>query len=230
MISSPSRSVPEGFLAKRARLRRIAGLFDCPLPTRGYIVGKLATDPAYAAVFEKFGSSDRPIIDIGCGLGLLAHYLRGRGSRIPVFGYDFDEQKIRKARAAASRGGLTDTHFEVGDVADLPPRAANLVLLDVIHYLAPAARRKLLETLANRVGNGDAVLIRATLRDKSWRYRITLAQECWTRWSGWIPSPAPIEFPTAAEILAPFESAGCACEMQPLWGRTPFNSYLLVAG
>ncbi len=228
MISSPCPSAPEGLLAKRARLRRIAARFDCSAATRYYIIGKIATDPAYAAVLHQFRDSRLPIVDIGCGLGLLAHYLREHGCAAPLHGYDFDAKKIRLAIGAAARGGLREVKFEVGDVADLPPQAANLVLLDVLHYLEAGPRRDLLELLAERARNGASVLIRGAVREPSWRYRFTVAQECWTRWSGWIPSPARIEFPTIAEIVSPFEAAGCHCEVRPLWGRTPFNSRLVV--
>jgi len=230
MISSPSQSAPEGFLAKRARLRQIAARFDCSLSTRYYIIGKLATDPAYGAVWDRFHDSELPIVDIGCGLGLLAHYLRGRGCTAPIRGYDFDARKINLAAGAAMRAGLHDVRFDIGDVAELPPQAANLVLLDVLHYLDVDSRKNLLQLLAARARDGGEVLIRGAVRERSWRYGLTIAQECWTRWSGWIPSPAPITFPTVGEILEPFEAAGCRCEARPLWGRTPFNSHLIVAG
>jgi len=232
MISSPSPSLPptkpESFLARRARLRRIAARFDVSLPTRGYIIGKIATDPAYRAVLEHCAGSSLPIVDIGCGLGLLAHYLREHGCPAPIHGFDFDARKIATARTAAQRGGLNDVTFDVGDVANVPPGEADLVLLDVLHYLAVEAQRDLLRALADRARAGGTVIIRSALRETTWRYQLTLAQEHWTRWSGWIKSPAPIRFPSAAEIAAPFEAAGCRCEMRPLWGRTPFNSHLFV--
>jgi trans-aconitate methyltransferase len=228
MISSPNPSAARSFLVKRARLKKIAGRFDVSFPTRGYIIGKIATDPAYRAVLEHCAGSPRPIVDIGCGFGLLAHYLREHGSTAPIHGFDFDARKIAAARAAAQRGGLNDVTFGVGDVADIPPGEANLVLLDVLHYLAVDAQHALLRTLADRARAGGTVVIRSALRETTWRYLLTLAQEHWTRWSGWIKSPAPIRFPSAAEIVAPFEAAGCRCEMRPLWGRTPFNSYLIV--
>jgi len=230
MISSPSQPASESFLAKRARFKKIAARFNCSLATRGYIVGKLTTDPAYGAVFDRLGSSGLPIIDIGCGMGLLAHYLRSRGCSAPILGYDFDARKILFARAAAERGGLADVRFEVGDVADHPPSKSNLVLLDVLHYLDANTRKHLLNCLAAHTREGGKVLIRGAVREQSWRYRLTLMQEFWTRWSGWIPSPAPVEFPTIDEIVEPFESAGCRCEVSPLWGRTPFNGRLVVAG
>jgi 2-polyprenyl-3-methyl-5-hydroxy-6-metoxy-1,4-benzoquinol methylase len=230
MISSPNRSASEGLLAKRARLKTIAARFDCSRAMRGYIVGKLATDPAYGAVYDRFGHSSLPIIDIGCGMGLLAHYLRDRGCQAPIRGYDFDERKIQQARVAVARGELADVSFEIGDVADHPPGSSNLVLLDVLHYLDAESRRNLLNRLAAHTKDGGQVLIRGAVRERTWRHKLTVMQEFWTRWSGWIPSSAPIAFPSIEEIVAPFEAAGCRCEVRPLWGRTPFNSHLVVAG
>ncbi|MDD5199626.1 MAG: methyltransferase domain-containing protein [Terrimicrobiaceae bacterium] len=232
MISSPSPSAteaPEGFLARRARLRRIAWRFPCSLPMRGYIIGKIATDPAYRAVLDHLGDSNLPIMDIGCGLGLLAHYLRDRNFHAPIHGFDFDARKIRLALSAAEKGGLRNLHFAVGDATHLPATDANLVLFDVLHYIEAAERPELLRRLAARARSGAAVLIRVAVHDASWRCRLTALEERWTRWSGWIPSPAPVQFPTIDEIVAPFEAAGCHCEVRPLWGRTPFNSHLFVA-
>lgn len=229
MISSPSLSAPEGFFAKRARLHRIAARFDCPLTTRAYIIGKLAVDPAYTAVLDHVRSSDLPIVDIGCGLGLLAHWLREKGCNAPLHGYDFDERKILMARAAADRAGLNNAQFEVGDITSMPQGAAHFVLLDVLHYIDPGARENLLRDLAGRIRADGSVLIRTAVRDGSWRHRATLVEEWWARWSGWIPATTPVDFPTAGHITAPFEAANCRCDIRPLWGRTPFNSHLIVA-
>jgi 2-polyprenyl-3-methyl-5-hydroxy-6-metoxy-1,4-benzoquinol methylase len=225
MTSSPSPSARSGFLARRARLRGIAARFDAPPSLWGYIVGKLALDPAYEAVLGLVRDSESPIIDIGCGLGLLAHFLREHGCRAPITGYDLDPEKIRRAEAAARRAGLADVTFHCGDAAEHSGGAATIVLLDVLHYLAPERQRDLLARLARADG---AVLIRNGLRDASWRYGITLLEEYWTRWSGWIPSRAPVRFPTREEILAPFHEVGRAGETRPLWGVTPFSSYFFA--
>jgi 2-polyprenyl-3-methyl-5-hydroxy-6-metoxy-1,4-benzoquinol methylase len=204
-------------------LRRIAAQFDAPPHLWGYIVGKLALDPAYDAVLGLVRDSETAIIDVGCGLGLLAHYLREHGCRAPIVGYDLDSQKIARAEAAAQRAGLADVTFRDGDAAEQGDDSATIVLLDVLHYLTPSLQRSLLERLARNEG---AVIIRNGLRDDSWRYRVTLLEEYWTRWSGWIPSRAPIHFPTREEILAPFREVGRAGETRPLWGVTPFSSQL----
>ncbi len=219
----------EGFLAKRARFRRIAARFGVALPTRGYIAGKLASDPAYAAVLAAVRDTTAPIHDVGCGLGLLAHFLRDAGCDLPIHGTDFDAAKITRARAAATRGGLRDVTFAVGDLAHETPAADTIVLLDVLHYLEFPDQHRLLTTLAARARAGGRVLIRVTLRDASWRFRLTVAQESWTRLSGWIPSRSHFNFPTREQLLAPFAAAGCPCDLSPLWGRTPFNSYWLAA-
>lgn len=217
-------------MTDRARFRRIAARFDCSFATRRYIVGKLATDPAYGAVAAAVRGSEAPIHDVGCGLGLLAHFLRDAGCDQPIHGTDFDGKKIARARAAAERAALPEVTFAVGDLAAETPVADTIVLLDVLHYLEFPDQRRLLDSLAVRAAAGGTVFIRVTLRDRSWRYHLTLLQESWTRLSGWIPSRSHFNFPDRAELLGPFESAGCRVEFRPLWGRTPFNSYLLLAG
>jgi hypothetical protein len=43
---------------------------------RGYVRGKLRHDPIYAAGLELLKDSPRPVLDVGCGIGLLACWLR----------------------------------------------------------------------------------------------------------------------------------------------------------
>jgi 2-polyprenyl-3-methyl-5-hydroxy-6-metoxy-1,4-benzoquinol methylase len=225
MISSATQSKVERFFARRARLRRIASHFEVPWHISAYIVGKLATDPAYAAVLQQVRNSSLPILDIGCGLGLLAHYLRDYGCEAPIVGCDIDRAKIAKATAAAQRARLANVTFACAEATETVPGSAIVVLLDVIHYLNAAEQRAFLERLAAR---GDVVLIRNAVDDQSWRYRLTIAEEYWTRLTGWIPSKSPIRFPTCESVIAPFREAGHTCEMRPLWGRTPFSSRLFV--
>jgi len=229
MISSPSRSTPEPFRVRRARLRRIASHFDCPLHTRAYIVGKLAVDPAYHAILDHIRDSVLPVVDIGCGFGLLAHWLRENSCSAPLIGYDSDGEKIRLARAAATRAGYSGVSFEAAHALDASSRVANYVLLDLLHYLPPGERDDLLASLAARIREGGSVFIRSGIRDGSWRHRLTGIQERLIEWSGWISDAAQFEFPSIAEVVEPFEAAGCRCDARPLWGRMPFNNYLVSA-
>lgn len=217
----------DGEAALRRRIARRVGGF---LGLRCYVLGKLATDPAYRATLEILRAHPLPlpVLDLGCGLGLLAFYLREHGFEQPITGIDTDAKKVARARRAAARHyrGLT---FETADagVESLAPGRA-IVLLDVLHYLDDAAQAALLGRLAGRIEEGGVVIIRNTPRDRSWRFALTYLEEIWVRASRWITSRGPINFPTSDEIAAPFRARGWAEEIRPLWGATPFNSHLYV--
>ncbi|MEA3209642.1 MAG: hypothetical protein QOE70_2699 [Chthoniobacter sp.] len=195
---------------------------------QGYARGKLRSDPVFAATFELLKDSSLPVLDLGCGIGLLEFYLRECGFTAPLTGIDFDAAKIAQAQRIAPlhyRG----VEFIVGDVTQVREVEArgHVVLFDVLHYLDAAAQRQLLEAVAARVAPGGLCLIRETPRDGSWRFRVTQIEEFFLRAMLWMKSGA-VHFPTVAQVLAPFRECGYACEVRPLWGRTPFNSHLFV--
>ncbi|MFT4548607.1 MAG: hypothetical protein ACI9MB_002560, partial [Verrucomicrobiales bacterium] len=57
---------------------KLARLFGSPWH-RNYVKSKLRTDPLYDGVFGELVDEVLPLLDLGCGLGLLAFYLRERG-------------------------------------------------------------------------------------------------------------------------------------------------------
>jgi hypothetical protein len=56
------------------------------------------------------------------------------------------------------------------------------------------------------------------------RFALTRLEEWFVKFSRWIPVSGS-NFPTRAEVSAPFRRAGFQEEIRPLWGLTPFNSY-----
>lgn len=205
----------------------IASYFPGSRFRQGYIKGKVRSDPAYRAVLDLVESNPLPLIDIGCGLGLLGFYLRLHGYPEAILGIDTDEAKIRLARAASDATG-SKLEFRSGSAAHPVPHEGHTVLLDVLHYLDASSQEALLTRLANNLRGNGRVIIRNTPRDGSWRYRLTVLEEWWVRASGWIPLEAPICFPTIDEIVRPFAAIGCETTVAPLWGKTPFNSHLFV--
>ncbi len=204
---------------------RIARLYRGPW-LQGYARGKLRGDPVFAAAFEHLKDSPLPVLDVGCGVGLLPFYLRERGFAAPLVGIDFDETKIGKALAASAHG-FWDIAFSVSEASSFAPFSGHVVLFDVLHYLPAARQRPLLERLATLVAPGGVCLVRATLRDASWRFRATQFEELLLRASLWMKSSAR-HYGSAEDIIAPFQKLGFTCEMRPLWGRTPFNSHFFV--
>ena len=76
-----------------ARIARIAARY-ARREHRWYARGKLRWDPVYRAVAPLFEQSSRPLLDVGCGLGLLGQYLRERGFRARYLGVDLDTRKM----------------------------------------------------------------------------------------------------------------------------------------
>jgi len=194
---------------------------------RRYVRGKLKWDPLFEAIAPLLAESSRPLLDIGCGLGLLGQYLRERGARMPYLGVDPDGAKIEEARAAAMAGAL-DIDFATLDASSLPAFGGDVALIDVLHYLPADLQRQALANAAARVVPGGLLVIRNVLRDDSWRYRLTVAEERFAAALGWMRF-ATGHFPRREDIESPLASLGFDVRVEPLWGATPFNSYLIVA-
>lgn len=196
---------------------------------RNYAANKLRFDPAFAATADLLlEASDVALLDVGCGLGLLGQYLRERGWRGRYRGVDFDEAKIDAARFAATAAGNT-LEFEPADARrGLPASSGHVALLDVLHYLERDDQQALLRELAARVAPGGMLILRNVLRAPGWRFRLTVLEERFLHATRWMTTPAR-HFPDRTEIEAPLRDAGLVVEVAPLWGDTPFNSFLIVA-
>lgn len=226
----------------RAALARTAERF---LPSRWhyhYVRSKLATDPLFAGVAEALQGCDQPLLDLGCGIGLLAQYLDAGGRRIPYLGLDNDRSKIEQARAAAARGGLTHARFECVDLAEAVARfdadggepdsplthRGSVAILDVLQFLPPAAQTPLLRCAAAGVAPGGRLVIRTGLAGSDWRARTTRAVDQLSRVLRWM-NTGPKAYPEREALEALLVEAGLSVQFSPLWGGTPFNNWLVVA-
>ena len=212
---------------RRSR-QRIAHLYDNHLQ-RGYVRGKLAGDPVYAATATLVAGTALPLLDIGCGIGLLGLYLHALGHARPYLGVDHDARKIAAGQQAVRRAGLGALmSLRHADVAELPPMHGHVALLDVLHYLPAERQPTLLQEAARHLAPDGCLIIRNVLREPNWRFHATRIEEFFLRTSGWIPGGAQ-HYPSAGELRAPLQDAGLHVHIEPLRGRTPFNSYLIVA-
>lgn len=209
----------------RAIARRIAGRFRRHA-YRHYARNKVRFDPAYTAAAMLLAHSHTGLLDIGCGLGLLGFYLRERGFCGTYRGIDFDTHKIAAAQHAAGDGETL--RFDGGDANALPPFCGHVALLDVLHYLDAPAQQALLREAASRIAPGGMLILRNVLRERCWRFNATVLEEYWLYATRWMPSPA-VHYPTREEVLAPLQAAGLDIDVRPLWGNTPFNSFVIVA-
>ncbi|HEX2832926.1 MAG TPA: class I SAM-dependent methyltransferase [Thermoanaerobaculia bacterium] len=201
---------------------RIAALFP-GRSLQGYVRWKVRVDPIYDGVLDALRDVRTPVIDIGCGVGLLAFFLREHGFTAPIAGVDFDERKIASGQVAARH--YRDVELRVGDARDPLPAGHNAVVLDILHYFDSASQQRILANVARAVPPGGVVVIRQPLKDESWRYRFTKFVDALGRAIRWMRAEH-LNYPTREEIVGAF--AGYEADIRPLWGGMPYNTYLLV--
>jgi 2-polyprenyl-3-methyl-5-hydroxy-6-metoxy-1,4-benzoquinol methylase len=208
--------------------QRIAEHYEHWLQRR-YVQGKLASDPVYAATAELIADRPLPLLDIGCGIGLLGQYLHAQGCMPQYLGVDHDPRKIEAGRRALSRAGLEPwLQLRCADGTTAQSVQGHVALLDVLHYLPEERQRAMLDHAIHQLAPGGMLIVRNVLREPNWRYQATRVAEFFLRISGWMRTGAQ-HYPSADELRAPLEAAGLQVTIRPLHGHLPYNNYLLVA-
>lgn len=194
---------------------------------RWYVAAKLITDPLYPAVHEVLRTTTNPLLDVGCGMGVLAFYLRRRGWLPAIAGVDFDARKIATARALADGfgSGLVFFHEDAG--ISLPGHCGSVTLLDILQYLPADTRNAMLRQCAARIADDGVLVIRSGIMDDSLRFRVTRRVDQMATRVNWMKA-APVHYPGCEELSQLLEAAGLSGKFDPLWGHTPFNSWLGV--
>ncbi|MDY4296134.1 MULTISPECIES: class I SAM-dependent methyltransferase [unclassified Xanthomonas] len=194
-----------------------------------YTRTKLRTDPLYPGVLAALRGTDAPVLDLGCGLGLLAHALRADGQRQRYHGVDIDAAKIRRAGAIAARNRLQDTHFAVVDLGQSwPEHHGSVAILDVLQYLDRDMQSNLIRSVARMLTPGAKLVIRSGLGDASGRGRTSRITDVLAHLAGWMQE-LPKAYPTRDSLQAQLDAAGLRASFAPLYGNTPFNNWLIVA-
>ena len=194
-----------------------------------YTRTKLRTDPLYPGVIDALRGTMHPLLDLGCGIGLLAHALRAGGIALPYRGVDNDAPKIAQAKRASARAGLRDVAFDVVDLADgTPSHRGSVAILDVLQFVPPDAQDAILDAAVAMVAPGGALVIRTGLDDGSDRARTTRRIDAISRTLGWM-NAGPKRYPDADALRARFDAAGLRSTFEPLYGNTPFNNWRVVA-
>lgn len=105
-------------------------------------------------------------LDVGCGSGRAVLLLASEFPQSRFAGYDFSEEAIAAARAAAERLGLANARFEVRDLAEMnePGRYRLITAFDAIHDQAQP--RRVLKAIAEAL-SPDGIFLMQDIRASS---------------------------------------------------------------
>ena len=191
-----------------------------------YVRTKLGMDPvARAAVdlasAEPFGD----VLDIGAGRGQLPLLLAAGGLVRSITGVDWDEGKVALANAAAVALDVP-ARFAVGDVREAElPVADTVLLVDVLHYLAPNEQDALLVRAARAARS--LVLVRDVDPERGGASTLTRTWERVTTSLGYNRG-ARVEPRSFGEIEATLQGEGFDVE-RDLCSTKGLSNVLLVA-
>jgi SAM-dependent methyltransferase len=221
--------MPEmGDAVNHAHPRSIAEAYLPQRPHYWYARCKLASDPLYAGVGEVLRETTAPLLDLGCGIGLLAHTLRAQGFAGGYVGIDNDAKKIAAAYSATARAGLGGVRFDCIDLANEPfsSHRGSVALLDVLQFVPQALAIELVERAATCIAPGARLVIRSGLAGGDARSRFTRNVDVFSRVIGWM-NATPKHYPVRAQLETLLGRCGLSARFTPLGGRW-FNNWLIV--
>lgn len=194
-----------------------------------YTKSKLLTDPLYKGVLQQMQGRKYPLLDIGCGVGILSYYLRENGWQAPVTGIDYDASKIEQGSKMIRHGGYQDISLFQGDArSELPEHLGDVTILDILQFFTHEEQERLLRLAAERVGPDGKLIIRSGLKKNSLRFFITWCGDLFAKATFWMKA-APTHYPTAELFEKLLGGEGFDVQIEPFWGKTPFNNFLIVA-
>jgi SAM-dependent methyltransferase len=195
---------PEGAPARR---RQICRLYRYQGPyVEQYVFWKLRTDPLFKAL-DQAAPRQGHILDVGCGCGLVAHWLALDAPQRTLHGIDHDAAKIRVARAVA--GESSRISFEEGDLlATAWPACDALLLCDVLHYFPTELKARILQRAFAALRPGGRLIVRDACSDASRAHRLVAWSERFAVWIGHNLTGRGLHFESAACCLTLLEAAG----------------------
>ncbi|HEY4416082.1 MAG TPA: 1-acyl-sn-glycerol-3-phosphate acyltransferase [Verrucomicrobiae bacterium] len=214
-------NTPAVLRRKVRRLYRYQGIY-----VEQFVHWKLKLDPIFP-VLEKFAPRSGFILDLGCGYGLATHCLAYGAEQRTFLGVDYDENKIRTAGRTAPQNPRIQ--FQTGDILEFEyPACDAILLLDVLHYWAPAKQQQILDKARRALRPGGKLILRDGAKANDGAHRHIHRWEIFATKAGLNRTQEGLNFQTLAELEAALKCAGFTkCEIVPEAGRG--SNVLLVA-
>ena len=171
-----------------------------------YVLWKTRTDPLFQAI-DEVAPSQGHILDVGCGYGLVVHWLALGDHQRTFHGLDYDSEKVRVAQASARE--LPRIEFQEGDLLRTTWPACDVVLLcDVLHYFPRELKAQILRHAFEALHPGGTVIVREACSDASRSHAIVVWAECLAVWLRQNKTDRGLHFETAAGYSAMLTQAG----------------------
>ncbi|MES2830996.1 MAG: methyltransferase [Pseudomonadota bacterium] len=183
----PNRSFVKKLIDEAARPYRAAGRFAWH-----FARGKLGGDPVFVGMLAHgLLPPCARIVDIGCGQGLLAAWLKAaktlqdRGywpaglppapDPISIHGIELMARDVARARAALGDANQMALRFTVGDMCDVDfGQADAVVILDVLHYVDVAAQNEVLRRVRDTLTPNGRLILRVGDANGGWPFRFSV--------------------------------------------------------
>ncbi len=138
-------------------LKRFRKLDGVPLGTRIFLQLRWRLTP-YARMAARIPESG-PVLDLGCGHGLLSIALATQGPHRQVLGIDHDLERIALARQAGQ--GIPNLQIQEGSLLEPPAGPwSGITAIDVMHYFEPALQEKILNGAFAGLAPGGVLALR----------------------------------------------------------------------
>ena len=167
----------------------------------------MKTDPLFYAV-EAAVPLRGLILDLGCGYGIVAHWLTLSEPERTVSGVDFDADKIRVAQATARYNpGVVFEQRDLLEWAAYP--VCNCVLLcDVLHYFPRELKADVLRKVFQALRPGGRLIVRDACAEATSRHGRVAWSEKWAVRFGQNKTRHGLHFEDEATHLALLDEAG----------------------
>jgi SAM-dependent methyltransferase len=172
-----------------------------------FVFWKMKTDPLFAAV-EGAVPPRGQILDLGCGYGIVAHWLTLFAPERSVLGVDFDADKIRVAQTTARANARVT--FEQRDILEWPeyPACDCVLLCDVLHYFPREMKAEVLCKAFRALRPGGCLIVRDACAEETSRHGVVAWSEKWAVRFGQNKTRHGLHFESAAAYLGLLEDAG----------------------
>jgi len=204
---TPNRvaSGKQTWVLRREAVRRLYR-YQGPYVTQ-FVFWKMRTDPLFKAV-EAAAPVRGRILDLGCGYGLVAHWLTLFAPERTVSGVDFDADKIRVAQATARFNPRVA--FERRDILEWVeyPVCDCVLLCDVLHYFPRELKAEVLRKVFQALRPGGCLIVRDACAEETSRHGRVAWSEKWAVHFGQNKTRHGLHFENEKTHLALLREAG----------------------